>query len=154
MSSSVMATSGAAAARVLRASAVPLDEDKWDWEPVVASVDGRVGGVITRRHTNAVNGNTGGDPLLHLGSEAGELRVRGAVEVVVVDVELRVRSGLLGSVESNADELLTQNLGEDGVAKSTILSEDLVDDVLAEISFAIELLFVGNAHLPMRSTCP
>ena len=83
-----------------------------------------------RRRTNAVDRDTSGDPLLHLGGKTGEIGVRGAVEVVIVDIKLRVRRGFLCSVESDADELLAQDLGEDGVAEGTILSEDLVDDVL------------------------
>lgn len=149
-----MATSGAAAARALRASAVPLEEDKWDWEPLRVLADGHAGEEITRRHADAIDGHTGSDPLLHLGSEASELGVGGAVEVVVVDVELSVWSGLLGGVESNADEVLAQNLGEDRVAKSSILGEDLVDDVLSNVSFAIKSSIDWSGHLPKRSTCP
>lgn len=83
-----------------------------------------------RSLTNAVDGDTSGDPLLDLSSEASELRVRGAVKVVVVDVQLRIRSGLLSGVEGDADELLSEDLGEDRVAEGTIFSEDFVDDVL------------------------
>ena len=86
--------------------------------------------MITARRTNAIDGDTSGDPLLDLGGETGKLGVGGAVEVVVVNVQLGVGSGLLGGVEGNADELLAQDLGEDGVAEGTVLSEDLVDDVL------------------------
>ena len=82
------------------------------------------------RRTNAIDGDTSGDPLLDLGGEAGKLGVGGAVEVVVVNVELGVGGGLLSSVESDADELLAQDLGEDGVTEGTVLGEDLVDDVL------------------------
>jgi hypothetical protein len=91
--------------------------------------------MINRRRTNAIDGDTSGDPLLNLGGKTGELGVGGAVEVVVVDVELSIGSGLLGSVESDADELLTQDLGEDGLTESTVLGEDLVDDVLLTVSF-------------------
>lgn len=82
------------------------------------------------RLTNAIDGDTSGDPLLDLSGEAGKLGVGGAVEVVIVNVELGVGGGLLSSVESDADELLTQDLGEDGVTEGTVLSEDFVDDVL------------------------
>ena len=88
------------------------------------------------RRTNAIDGDTSGNPLLDLGSEASELGVGGAVEVVVVDVALSIRSGLLGSVESDANELLTQNTGENGVTEGTILREDLVDHVLLIVSLA------------------
>ena len=80
--------------------------------------------------TNAIDGNTSSDPLLDLCGETCELRVGGAVEVVVVDVELSIGSGLLGGVESDADELFTKNAREDGVAEGAVLGEDLVDDVL------------------------
>ena len=86
--------------------------------------------MITARRTNAIDGDTSGDPLFDLGGETGELGVGGAVEVVVVNVELGVRGGLLSSVESDADKLLAQDLGEDGVTEGTVLGEDLVDDVL------------------------
>ena len=86
--------------------------------------------MVASGRTNAIDRYTSGDPLLHLGGETGKLGVSSAVEVVVVNVELGIRSGLLGSVESDADELLAQDLGEDGVTEGTILSEDLVDDVL------------------------
>ena len=77
-----------------------------------------------------VDGNASGDPLLDLGGQTGKLGVGGGVKVVVVDVELRVRSGLLGGVESNADEVLSKDTGEDRVAEGAVLSEDLVDNVL------------------------
>ena len=83
-----------------------------------------------RLGANAIDGNTSGDPLLDLGGETGELGVGGAVEVVIVNVELRVRRCFFGCVESDADELLAQDLGEDGVTEGTVLGEDLVDDVL------------------------
>lgn len=87
--------------------------------------------MIAGRRTNAIDGDTSGDPLLDLSGETGKLGVSGAIEVVVVNVQLRVRAGgLPSSVESDADELLAQDLGEDGVAEGTVLSEDLVDDVL------------------------
>jgi hypothetical protein len=95
--------------------------------------------VIAGRRTNAIDGDTGGDPLLNLSGETGKLRVGGAVEVVIVNVQLGVGGGLLSSVESDADELLTQDLGEDGVTESTVLSEDLVDDVLFTVSFTTDL---------------
>lgn len=86
--------------------------------------------MIAGRRTNAIDGHTSGDPLLNLSGEAGKLRVGGAVEVVIVNVQLGVRGGLLSSVESDADELLAQDLGEDGVTEGTVLSEDLVHDIL------------------------
>ena len=82
------------------------------------------------RRTNAIDGNTGGDPLLDLGSKTGELGVGGRVEVVVVDVTLSVRSSLLGGLESDADEVLTKHTGEDRVTEGTVLGKDLVDNIL------------------------
>ena len=86
--------------------------------------------MITARRTNAIDGDTSGDPLLDLSGETGKLGVGGAVEVIIVDVKLGVGGGLLSSIESDADELLAQDLGEDRVTEGTVLSEDLVDDVL------------------------
>jgi hypothetical protein len=80
--------------------------------------------------TNAIDGNTSGDPLLDLGGKTSELGVGGRVEVVVVDVTLSIRGSLLGGLESDADEVLAQDTGEDRVTESTVLGEDLVDDVL------------------------
>jgi hypothetical protein len=80
--------------------------------------------------TNAIDGNTSGDPLLDLGGKTSELGVGGRVKVVVVDVTLSIRGSLLGGLEGDADEVLAQDTGEDGVTESTVLGEDLVDDVL------------------------
>lgn len=87
-----------------------------------------------RLGANAIDGNTSGDPLLDLGRKTSKLGVRGRVKVVVVDVTLSIRSGLLGGLESDADKVLTQDTGEDGVAEGTVLGEDLVDDVLWYVS--------------------
>lgn len=93
-----------------------------------------------RLGANAIDGNTSGDPLLDLGGKTSELGVGGRVKVVVVDVTLSIRSGLLGGLESDADKVLTQDTGEDGVAEGTVLGEDLVDDVLWYVSDWLELL--------------
>ena len=88
-------------------------------------------GVGRWKLTNAIDGNTGSDPLLDLGGKTSELGVGGAVEVVVVNVELGFwAGGFSGGFEGDADELLAQDLGEDGVTEGTVLGEDLVDDVL------------------------
>ncbi len=80
---------------------------------------------------DAVDGNAGRQPLLDVGHHAlGQLRRRRAVEVVVVDVQLSIRVCCAGGVEGDLDKVLAQNLREDRVAKGTVLSEDLVADVL------------------------
>ena len=97
--------------------------------------------------TNTVNGNTGGNPLLDVASHGLGLSVAGAVEVVVVDVELGLWVGGLGSSESGGDKVLTENVVEDGRAERTVFVEDLVDYVpsidLAGVG-AHELLDVSN----------
>jgi hypothetical protein len=81
--------------------------------------------------TNTVDGDTSREPLLYHGDHAvRDLSVLGAVEVVVVDVELGVGVGSAGSLEGDGDELLTENSGKVGVAEAAILSEDLVNDIL------------------------
>jgi hypothetical protein len=51
------------------------------------------------------------------------------VQVVVVDVELRVGVGSASSAEGEVDELFTKNSVEDAVTEVTVVFEDLVDDV-------------------------
>jgi hypothetical protein len=82
--------------------------------------------------TNTVNGDALGNPLLDVGDHTSlELGGVGIVNAVVVDVQLGVGVSGAGSAEGNANELLTQNLGERRVlAESTIPVEDLVEDVL------------------------
>jgi len=80
---------------------------------------------------DAVNGDSGGDPLLDVLDHAvGDLGVVGAVEVVVVDVQLGVGVGGAGGVEGDLDEVLAKHLGEDAVAERAVFVEHLVDDVL------------------------
>lgn len=106
--------------------------------------------------TNAIDGNTSSDPLLDLSGETSELGVSGAIEVVVVDVKLSIGSGLLGGVESDADEFLTENLREDGVAEGTVLGENLVDDVLRACQlvtreiYSEERRLTQAKHLPLK----
>jgi hypothetical protein len=75
---------------------------------------------------NAVDGDAGGDPLLDVGDEAGGFAVGGAVEVVVVDVELSGGVGGASSLKGNADVVLTKNLHEDVLAESAILVESFL----------------------------
>lgn len=60
----------------------------------------------------------------------GDLGVARRIEVIVVQVEDGVRVCGAGSLESDGDEVLAQNLGEDGRAQGAVLVEDLVADVL------------------------
>ena len=83
-----------------------------------------------RLRADTVDGHTSGNPLLNLGNHSLGLCVGRRVEVVVVDVQLRVRVDLAGSLEGSSDETLTQDIVEDRGAEATILSEDLVDNVL------------------------
>jgi hypothetical protein len=49
--------------------------------------------------------------------------------LVVVDVALSSGVSLLGSLESNADKVLTEDVVEDAGTEATVLLEHLVDDV-------------------------
>lgn len=60
----------------------------------------------------------------------------GAVEVVVVDVELCTGVCGPGSVECDGDEFLAEHVGEDGGSEGPVFVEDLVDDVPA-VDFAL-----------------
>ena len=66
-----------------------------------------------------------------VGHAGGGLGIGRAVEVVVVDVEDGIGVRLAGSLEGDADEVFSKDLGEDGLAERAILVEHLVDDVLA-----------------------
>ena len=80
--------------------------------------------------TNAVNGDACCDPFLDVGDYAcGDFGVAGGVEVVVVDVELRIGVGGSGSLEGDGDKVLAENIIEDRGAHATVLVEDLVHDV-------------------------
>ncbi|KAI7110380.1 Endo-1,4-beta-xylanase [Hortaea werneckii] len=77
-------------------------------------------------------------PLLDLVDKASELGVGSHVEVVVVDVQLsaieRISTGstyrLAGSLEGNADKVLTEHPRKYAVPQGTILGEDLVDNII------------------------
>lgn len=80
---------------------------------------------------DAVDGDAGRDPLLDVGDHAGgHLRVVGLVEVVVVDVQLRIRVRLARRLERDAHEVLAKHLREYGAAEGSVLVEDLVYDIL------------------------
>ena len=100
-----------------------------------------------RLGTDTVNGDTGSDPLLDVAGHGLGLGVAGAVEVVVVDVELGLWVGGLCGSESGGNKVLAENVVEDGGAEGTVLVEDLVDYVprvnLAGVG-GHELLDVGN----------
>jgi hypothetical protein len=80
--------------------------------------------------TNAVNGNALRDPLVDKVNHAVDLAVAGGVKVVVVDVQFGVGVGGTRRLESNLDKLLSEDTREDGVSESTVLSKDLVQNVL------------------------
>lgn len=52
------------------------------------------------------------------------------VEVVIVNVQLRIGISFAGSFESDANEVLAQDVREDRLAQGTVLVEDFVHDVL------------------------
>lgn len=69
------------------------------------------GGALARLEmalgADAVDGHAGGEPLLDVRHHAvGQLGGRRAVQVVVVDVQLGVRVGGAGCLETDADEVL------------------------------------------------
>lgn len=99
---------------------------------------------------HAVDGNAGGDPLLDLADKAGGLGVGGAIEamkevgqsqvqrtpivrnlLVVVDVQLRVGIGGTSGLEGNADEVLAEDIVEDGRPEGAIFVEYFVHNILA-----------------------
>lgn len=86
---------------------------------------------------DAVDGDTGGDPLLDVSNHAvGQLGVVGVVKVVVVDVQLCIRVGLACSLEGDPDKVLSEDLREDGLAQGTVLVEHLVDNILRGVSMS------------------
>jgi len=85
--------------------------------------------------SDTVDGYASGDPGLDLRGESSGLRVRGAVEVEVIDVQLGVRVGLLGGVEGDLDVALADYIEEDVGLELAIFAEDLVDDV-PSVAFA------------------
>ena len=106
--------------------------------------------------TNAVNGNAGGDPLLDVSDHTvGHLAVGGAIQVVIVDVQDSIGISLAGSLESNADKVLAEDSGEDGVSERAVLVEDLVDDILSS-SVLVASSKKGNEQvdLPRRGPGP
>lgn len=90
------------------------------------------GDVIVAYHlaTDAVDGDAGGTPLLDIVDHALGLAVVGNVKVVVVDVELAVGVGLTSGLEGNADVVFADDVEPVALPESSILVEDLVDDVL------------------------
>lgn len=70
---------------------------------------------------DAVDGDALGDPLLDFVGETLGLRIAGRVEVIVIDVQLRVWVGLSGGLEGDADEVLAEDIGEDAGAEAAVL---------------------------------
>jgi len=79
--------------------------------------------------TDAINGNTGRYPGLDFVDHALSLGVAGLVQIVVVDVQLRIRIRSPRSREGNLDEILAEHIVEDRAPERAILIKDLVDDV-------------------------
>lgn len=71
--------------------------------------------------------------LLHQVDDGLQLHI-GAVEVIIVDIQLRVRVGRARRLECNRDEALAEDVRENGRAQGSVLVEDLVHDVLVEKS--------------------
>ena len=111
-------------------------------------------GVEMGLRTNTVDGDALGNPLLDVGDHTGlELGGVGVVNAVIVDVQLGVGVGGAGSAEGNADELLTQNLGEGRVlAERTVPVEDLVKNVL--FLLVRDKVKVMRMYIPRRRSCP
>lgn len=81
--------------------------------------------------TNSVDGDSGCKPLLDVRDHTvGDLGVIRRIKIVVVQVENGARISCTGSLESDGDKVLTQDLREHGRAKRAVLVEDLVADVL------------------------
>jgi len=83
-----------------------------------------------RLGADAVDRDVLADPLGHVLDEALRLGVAGAVEVVVVDVQLCVRVGGAGGVEGDADVVFAQYLVPVGLAEGAVFVEDLVGHIL------------------------
>jgi hypothetical protein len=78
---------------------------------------------------DTVDGDTGGPPRLDVLDHGLGLGVVGRVEVVVVDVQLGSGVSLAGGLEGDLDEVLAEDVVEDGGAEAAVLLEHLVDDV-------------------------
>jgi hypothetical protein len=74
---------------------------------------GTLAGCQVGLRTNTVNGDTSSDPLLDVADHGGRLCVGSRVEVVVVDVTLRVGVSRLGGLESDAHKVLPEDVVED-----------------------------------------
>ena len=79
---------------------------------------------------DTVNRDALRNPLINVSNHAGgDLCIVGNVEVIVVDVELGVGVSSAGGAERNADKVLTEDAAEDTITETTVLGEDLVDDI-------------------------
>lgn len=89
---------------------------------------------------DAVDGHAGGHPLVDMLDHApGQLGGVGAVEVVVVDVQLGVRVSRAGRLEGNRDHVFAEDVVEGTAAEGAVFVEDFVGDVL--LGKLYELLF-------------
>jgi len=108
-------------------------------------------GVQVSLGADSVDGDARRDPLLDVSDHSvGQLGRGGAVQVVIVDVELRIRVGLAGCLEGDPNEVLAQDLRENGAAQRAVLGENLVADILERGSRRSAPLRKA-AHLPPSS---
>ena len=107
---------------------------------------------------DAVNGSAGGDPLVDvLDHAAGQLGGVGAVEVVVVDVQLGVRVGRAGRLEGDRDHVLAEDVVEGAAAEGAVFVEDFVGDVLLESRVSDEphtITGTNSCNLHSHRPCP
>ena len=79
---------------------------------------------------DAVDGDARRDPLVHVADHPLRLAVVRLVQVVVVDVQHRVRVRLARRLERDPHEVLAQHLREHRAPQVSALVENLVYDVL------------------------
>lgn len=77
----------------------------------------------------------------------------GPVEVVVVDVELRVRVGCARGPESDVDKVLAEHSVEDRLPEATIFFEHLVDNILGIVR-AVIIADGDRGNTPRRKSFP
>ena len=90
---------------------------------------GQAGGQVALG-ADAVDGDARRDPLVHVADHPLRLAVVRLVQVVVVDVQHRVRVRLARRLERDPHEVLAQHLREHRAPQVSALVENLVYDVL------------------------
>lgn len=103
---------------------------------------------------DTVDGNALRHPLVDVVDHTpGHFGIVGNVEVVVVDVELRVGVGGASGAEGDSDEVFAQHAAEYAVSKVAVLGEDLVNYVpLEEITFLFAIVWPLITKLIPRIT--